>query len=89
MLSPRRRVSDISPAGVKIFSDEYLKVGRRLEIEVFLPSGLSVEAVVRVVWINECAPEFDSNYDIGLEFLQLIPSVAMDQLETVLQYPAD
>lgn len=86
MFSPKRRVSDISPNGVRIFSDDYLEAGRRLEIELFLPNGLSVEAIVRVVWTSERDPGSDSCYDVGLEFLRLSPSAAMDELKSVLDY---
>jgi len=86
LFSRKRRVSDISPAGVRIFSDEHLQVDTRLEIELFLPDGFSLQALVRIVWINPLPPGSDANYDVGLEFIDLSPSVAMEKLKSVLQY---
>lgn len=85
IFSPKRRVSDISPNGVRIFSDEYVEPGRRLEVELFLPSGPTVVALVQVVWINRLPSDADASYDIGLEFIRL-PSGAEQELESVLQY---
>lgn len=86
IFSPKQRVSDISPAGVRIFSDEYLQVDTRLEIELFLPDGFSLQALVRIVWINPLPPGSDANYDVGLEFIRLSPTMALDKLKSVLRY---
>lgn len=83
-LSAKRRVSNISAGGVRIYSDERLKVGKRLEIEFFLPNGLSITAIARVVWIDELPPNSDSLYDVGLEFINLPPH-ATKELEAVLK----
>lgn len=85
IFSPKRRVSDISPNGVRIFSNEYVEPDRRLEIELFLPFGSTVVAIVRVVWINELPSGADASYDVGLEFIRL-SSDAEQELESVLQY---
>lgn len=85
LFTPKRRVADISPRGIKIFSNEYVPVGKRLEVELFLPSGTSVEAIARVVWIKELAPDSDASYDIGLEFIRLTPSAALADLQSILE----
>jgi len=84
LLSPKRRVSNISSGGVRIYSDEQFMVGKRLEIEFFLPKGFSVTAIARVIWIDELPPDSDSLYDVGLEFINLPPH-AMKELEAVLK----
>lgn len=71
ILTKKRRVSNISVAGVRIYSDEYLKEGERLELKFFLPSGLTFEAIARVAWIKELPPGSEVVYDVGLEFLDL------------------
>lgn len=84
IFSQRRRVSDISPGGVRIYSDKRLEKGKRLEIEFFLPNGYSVVAIVRVVWIKELPSGSEGHYDVGLEFIHL-PPIAIDELKSVLK----
>jgi len=52
ILTKKRQVSNISLAGVRIYSDEYINEAERLELEFFLPNGFSVKALARVVWIK-------------------------------------
>ena len=84
LFSSRRKVSDISIGGVRIYSDEYLKVGKCQEIEFFLPNNLSITATARVVWIEELPPDSVALYDVGLEFIDLPPHAA-NELGTVLE----
>ena len=83
ILTPKRRVSNISLGGIRIYSDELLEEGKRIEIEIFLPSGFSIIAIVRVVWINELPADSEAKYDVGLEFIHL-PVGAMNELKGVL-----
>ena len=73
IFSPKRRITNISSGGVRIYSDEQLKPGKRLEIEFFLPNGISIVAIARVVWIEELPAGAEARYDVGLEFLDLPP----------------
>ena len=84
LLSAKRRVTNISSGGFRIFSDEKFKIGKRLEIEFFLPSGFSITAIAQVVWIDELPPNSDSLFDVGLEFINLPPH-ALKELEAVLK----
>lgn len=84
VFSPKQKVSNISPAGVRIYSDDPLEEGKRLELEFFLPSGSSMVAIARVVWIKELPPDYEGKYDVGLEFIQL-PPVGVDELKSVLK----
>lgn len=83
ILTPKKRVSNVSLGGIRIYSDERLKVGKRIEIEIFLPNGFSVVAITRVVWINELPQDSEAQYDVGLEFIHL-PVGAMEELKEVL-----
>jgi hypothetical protein len=83
IFTPKRKVSDISLSGVRIYSDKYLPEGKRLEIEFFLPSGYTVEAIAKVVWVNELPPGSEALYDVGLEFIRL-PEMAVEELKSVL-----
>ena len=84
ILGPRRRISDISLAGVRIYSDEPLKEGDQLEIELFLPNGQTVIATARVVWIRRLPSDEDARFDVGLEFTSL-PDNATQELKYVLE----
>lgn len=83
VLSPRRRILDISPGGVRIFSDEQLREEDQLEIELFLPNGQTIIATARVVWIKKLPPGGDARFDVGLEFTSF-PANATQELKYVL-----
>jgi len=48
----KRKISDISLGGIRIFSNERIRKGKRLEIELFLPQGQSMTVKAQVVWIR-------------------------------------
>lgn len=79
----RYNISNISLGGIRIYSDEHLKEGKRLELELLLPSGKSVEAIARVVWIKELPQGAKARYDVGLEFISL-PLDAKEELKLIL-----
>jgi len=83
-LSPKRRVSNLSLGGVRIFSDEWLGVGEKLALEFFLPDGSTVEAITKVAWIKEMPEEGEAVYDVGMEFLELSED-DMNKLKKVLK----
>lgn len=83
-ISPKRRVSDLSLGGVRIFSDEQLDVGGRLELEFMLPDGSTVKAMAKVTWIKEMPEGKEAMYDVGMEFIKLSAS-ATEKLKTVLK----
>ena len=83
ILTSKRRVSNISMGGIRIFSDKELKIGKKLEIEIFLSAGTSILATTRVVWINKLPPDSEALYDVGLEFVSLPPE-HVEALKAVL-----
>lgn len=70
LFGPRRAARDVSRGGIRVFTDDNLAIGTRLEIELFLPDGDSLTIDVRVAWIRELANE-ETRYEAGLEFLQM------------------
>lgn len=72
---PKRVVSDLSLGGVRIFSDEHLELGERLELDFFLPDGSTVKAMAKVAWIKEMPEKAEALYDVGMEFVELSGSV--------------
>lgn len=70
MFGPRKPAGDISLGGIRISTDDELKLGKRLEIELFLPDGGTLSCDVRVAWVRP-HPEGFAAYEAGLEFLAL------------------
>ena len=70
--------------GVRIYSNRYLKKGKKLQVELCLPGENSVVATVRVVWVKVLPPGSDAAFDVGLEFMDL-PSDAVEKLKDVLE----
>lgn|SRR5690242_17029346 len=62
---------DVSLGGMRIFSDDLLKIGQRLEIELLVADGDALQFVTRVVWIENLPEGGHARYDVGLEFLRL------------------
>jgi len=81
--SRREPVIDIGLGGIKIYSDVELKIGKRLELELYLPDETSLVCTARVVW-QELLPEGAvAKYENGLEFLEISPD-GLRSLEKVL-----
>lgn len=71
--SRREPVRNIGLGGIKIYSEEEFKIGKRLELELFLPDETSVVCTASVVW-QELLPEGAvAKYENGLEFLEISP----------------
>jgi len=73
----------MSLGGVRIDCDENLDIGQMLELEFFLPNGISIEASAKVVWIKKLPPGSEALYDVGMEFKKL-SEVALLELDTIL-----
>jgi len=81
--TPKRQVKNLSVGGVRIYSDEDLDIGQTLELEFFLPNGITIEAAAKVVWIKKQQAGSEGLYDVGMEFTNL-SEVAMMELDSVL-----
>jgi c-di-GMP-binding flagellar brake protein YcgR len=68
-----RQVGDISLGGLRAFSDEKHKPGRRLELELFLPDGGSVTVVAEVVWVQALPAGSPARFDVGLRYVDVDP----------------
>lgn len=82
MLGPRQAARDVSRGGLRVLTDDELAVGRRLEIELFLPDGGSLTVHVRVAWVQEWAGG-DAGFEAGLAFLGM-DAVQVARLERCL-----
>jgi len=65
----REPAQDISRGGLRVYTDEKLKIGDAMEVELFLPDGSAVIAKVAVAWIETLKKGDPAGYDVGLAFL--------------------
>jgi hypothetical protein len=59
---------------MRVFSDEEFAVGRRLDLDVLLPDGVSVRCWAEVVWIQGLDDGGPARWDVGLKFTDMEPS---------------
>jgi len=78
-----RRIGTTSQGGLRSYSDDVVKVGRILEMDVFLPSGEPVTAVVEVEWCDPLPRGGPARFDVGLRIVQ-IEAAEKARLESVL-----
>lgn len=79
---------DISLGGVRIYSDDRLRIGELLKMEFFLPDVEPVTYTAEVVWIEPLPTGSPARFDVGLKFIQLDPA-AITLLMGVLGPPED
>lgn len=80
----RKGATDPSPdVGFLSYSDEPVKLGRLLEMEVFLPDQSSVTVVVEVAWCDPLPPDAPARFDVGMRLVYLEPA-ATARLDSVL-----
>jgi hypothetical protein len=72
-LARQREPVDVSLGGVRIYSDEQLRVGELLKMEFFLPDVDPVTYTAEVVWVDPLPHGIPARYDVGLKFIQLEP----------------
>lgn len=71
----KRRATDVSLGGMRLYSDEPAAVHDRLELELFLPGDRTAMCDVEVVWIDELPAGGPARYDVGVKFLGITPEV--------------
>ncbi len=84
VLTPKHDLVNVGLGGARIYSDEALKIGERLEIELFLPEPPSISCLVEVAWITDLGKEAPARFDVGLKFLE-VPPDALRRLAHVLE----
>jgi hypothetical protein len=61
---------DVGAGGARVYSDDLLCPGDRLDLEL-LDHDTSVTTAARVVWVDALPPGSPARYDIGLEFVNV------------------
>lgn len=79
----KQQVLDVSRCGARIYSDESHVEGSRLEVELFLPDGSSLECAARVVWTAKLPVGAAARYEVGLAFVD-VPASLWARLQPVL-----
>ncbi len=69
--------------GLRSYSDDALKAGRLLELDVFLPAGGHVTALIQVEWCDPLPRGGPANFDVGMRVVQIEPD-ARAALDAVL-----
>lgn len=82
------RTVNMSLGGARVFSDDRLKLGTKLNIELLPDPESTVQVLARVVWIDELAAGAPARYDVGLEFLD-VPEEMISRLTAILQRDED
>ena len=85
-LFARRRATDISLGGVRVYADEAPATGDRLELELFLPDETALVCLAEVVWVEPLPDGSPARFDVGARFVKLSASDHA-RLATVLQPP--
>jgi hypothetical protein len=80
----RKPTVDISLGGARIYSDDEMKRGKRLEVELFLPDGSSVTCRVEVAWVQALPVGAPAKFDVGLKFTDIAES-DRERLSSVLE----
>lgn len=62
---------NLSLGGARIFSDETLKLGHRLELDIVLPGGGFFRCWAEVMWTTSLEPGGEAKYDVGIRFTDL------------------
>ena len=60
--------------GVRSYSDDAVKPGRLLEMDVFLPEGGMFTALVEVEWCDPLPRGVPARFDVGMKLVQIAPA---------------
>jgi len=78
-----RRSAESALGGVRSYSDDAVKPGRLLEMDVCLPDGGTVTALVEVEWCDPLPRQEPARFDVGLKLVQIAPGDRV-RLDSVL-----
>jgi hypothetical protein len=64
----RRPAIDLSLGGIRLYADELLAEGDRLELELFLPDETQLICRVEVVYVEDLPANAPARFDVGVKF---------------------
>jgi hypothetical protein len=62
---------NVSAGGARMFSDDKIDVGKRLDMTITLPRGRFIECRGLVVWTKKLPAASEARYDIGIAFYEM------------------
>lgn len=69
----RASIADISTTGARIITSEYLSKGTKWVVTMKASPSLTVRAEVRWVKMDEARPGGNSQFQVGMQFLDMTP----------------
>ena len=88
LIAKLSRTVNVSMGGARVFSDDQMKVGSKLALELMPEPETSVQVLARVAWIDELGEGAPARFDVGLEFLD-VPEEMVSRLAAILQRDED
>lgn len=76
---PQSPVLDVSEGGLRVYSDDMVAVGSRLEMELLFPGEETLEVLARVVRVDTLPKGSPAKFDVAVEFLD-VPVEAREKL---------
>jgi c-di-GMP-binding flagellar brake protein YcgR len=73
-LHHRRATIDVGLGGMRVYSDEVLEVGARVELELLIGQELTVRCWARIAWVETLPSDSGAVYDMGVEFTDIADS---------------
>jgi Tfp pilus assembly protein PilZ len=82
------RTVNVSMGGARVFSDDTMKIGAKVNLELLPDPDTSVQVLARVAWIDALGDGAPARFDVGLEFLD-VPEEMVSRLAAILQRDED
>jgi len=82
------RTVNVSMGGARVFSDDPMKIGAKVNLELLPDPDTSVQVLARVAWIDKLGDGAPARFDVGLEFLD-VPEEMVSRLAAILQRDED
>ena len=84
LFSARKPLVNISLVGIRIYSDDQFRIGKRLELELILPDNTILTCTAQVVWQKALSDDAPAKYDTGIRFLDISPE-HVERLASILE----
>jgi c-di-GMP-binding flagellar brake protein YcgR len=84
----KMRTVNMSLGGARVYSDDRLKLGTKLQLELLAAPDSTVQVLARVVWIDDLEAGAPARYDVGLEFID-VPEEMSSRLAAIFQKDED
>ena len=80
----KQQILDIGLGGMRVYGNKAPRVGKEMDIKLFLPNEKIIDVRVRIAWVNALPPGSEAPYDIGYEFVDLSPEM-LKEIKAMLE----